>query len=431
VTRRSPLGRWPAVSIPGWQPALARCPAAVTAGAGTLQSQQRRGQYNEDMSEDSPAGTGPRPRGSVHILHADLDAFFASVEQRDNPRLRGRPVVVGGLGPRGVVSTASYEARRSGVRSAMPIGRARRLCPEAVFLHPDFTRYKPASDAVFAIYREMTPLVEPVSLDEAFLDIGTRQQQVTVQQARRAAQLLRAQVRSQVGLAVSVGGGTTKLVAKIASEDAKPDGSLVVDPDQELWWLWSQPVDRIWGIGPATRRKLDVLGITLVADLAEISRADLAAHLGRAHGHQLADFAVNLDRRPVTTEHAAKSVGAEETFEEDIDDPFELQRRLLRLCTRTAERLREARLAGRTVTLKTRYGDFRTVTRSATLSQPVADQVSLYAAASALLSNIDPKNGLRLAGVSVSHLTGNIPNTFDLDSPPSSLPDANYERSAR
>jgi len=291
-----------------------------------------------------------------------------------------------------------------------------------VFLTPDFSRYKPASDAVFAIYRELTPLVEPASLDEAFLDIGAHQPVVTVQQARRTAQWLRAQVRSQVGLSVSVGGGTTKLIAKIASEDAKPDGSLVLDPDQELWWLWSQPVERIWGIGPATRRRLEVLGITHVADLAEISRSDLTSHLGRAHGRQLASFALNLDRRPVTIEHPAKSIGAEETFEVDIEDRLELQRHLRQICVRTAERLAAAGLAGRTITLKARYGaDFRTITRSVTLTQPIAGQEPLCTAASALLDNIDLETGLRLIGVSVSHLTDTIPGILDLNPSPISL----------
>ncbi|MBI2168977.1 MAG: DNA polymerase IV [Actinobacteria bacterium] len=336
------------------------------------------------------------------MLHVDLDAFFASVEQLLDPALRGRPVIVGGTGTRGVVAAASYEARRFGVHSAMPTVRARRLCPDGAFLPPRLGVYREYSDRVFAILRSFTPLVEPISLDEAFLDVAgvVRLFGPSPEVARR----IRERVRDETGLVCSVGVASTKLLAKLASDLSKPDGLLLVEPGTELEFLHPMPVGRLWGVGPATQRKLQRLGVKTIGELAAVPETTLVAGLGKKVGAHLHALAWNRDERGVTPEHETKSVSAEETFARDLVDPADLDREVRRLADRTAARLRGAGLRGRTVTLKARYGDFRTITRSTTLPEATDSSRAVVKAAAELLAAVDPADGLRLLGVGVSNI---------------------------
>lgn len=336
------------------------------------------------------------------ILHVDLDAFYASVEVLAHPELAGKPVLVGGTGPRGVVAAASYEARRFGVHSAMPMARARRLCPEAVVLPPRSEAYQEASSRVFAIFRSFTPLVEPISLDEAFLDTSGAASLFGTGPEIGAA--VRARVRAETGLAASVGVGTSKLVAKLGSEEAKPDGMFVVAPGAEIAFLHPLPVGRLWGVGPATLGRLARYGVETVGDLAALPEASLIEALGRANGHHLHELAWNRDHRAVEPDRATKSVGVEETFPQDLHDPDALRREVARLAERAGARLRHHGLAGRTVTLKLRFSDFRTVTRSSTGSEPMAADADLVRLAVALLARVEIGRGVRLLGVSVSNL---------------------------
>ncbi|MFN8035886.1 MAG: DNA polymerase IV [Acidimicrobiia bacterium] len=341
-------------------------------------------------------------RTTATILHVDLDAFYASVEQLADPRLRGRPVVVGGLGPRGVVAAASYEARRFGVQSAMPMVRARRACPDAVFLAPRFDAYQDASTVVMAILRSVTPLVEPIALDEAFLDVaGARRLAGT---GEEIALSLRARVRDETGLVASVGVATTKLLAKLASDLAKPDGLLVVTPGEELAFLHPLPVRRLWGVGPATYRRLERFGVETIGDLARIPEATLAGTLGASLGSHLHALAWNRDDRPVEPERPVKSIGHEETFARDIADREGLAREVARLSERVGVRLRKASRTARTVQLKVRFPDFRTITRASTLPSPTDLTGDISRVARDLLAPIDVSEGVRLLGVSVSHL---------------------------
>lgn len=336
------------------------------------------------------------------MLHVDLDAFYASVEQLLDPRLRGRPVVVGGTGRRGVVSAASYEARRFGVRSAMPTERARRLCPDGVFLAPRMDTYRELSAEVLAILESFTPLVEPISIDEAFLDVaGVRRLFGSGQEIARR---IRERVHGETGLTCSVGVATTKLVAKLASGDAKPDGSTVVARGEELSFLHPRPVGDLWGVGPATRERLERLGVRTVGDLARVPLDSLVRSLGAAHGAHLHALAWNDDERTVASDRAAKSISAEETFPDDVADVEVLRGEVRRLARRVGARLREGRLHGRTVTLKVRSGDFRTSTRSATLEEPTDHDEELARAALDLLASVDAGAGLRLVGVGASNL---------------------------
>lgn len=341
-------------------------------------------------------------RDEPSILHVDLDAFYASVEQLADPRLRGRPVVVGGLGPRGVVAAASYEARRFGIHSAMPTTRARRACPDAVFLPPRFDAYRAASRNVMAVLRSFTPLVEPLSLDEAFLDVaGARRLHGTGPEIAAA---IRARIRDETGLVASVGIATTKHVAKLASEEAKPDGLVVVDAGTELGFLHPLDVGRLWGVGPATRRRLERLGVHTIGDLAALPEDSLVHALGDAHGRHLHSLAWNRDERAVEPHQPAKSIGHEETFSRDVSDRAELERELARMAERVGARLRANDLAGRTVSLKLRYGDFRTITRSRTSAEPTDVGAQIGATARALLESLHVGEGIRLLGVSVSQL---------------------------
>jgi DNA polymerase IV len=337
------------------------------------------------------------------ILHVDLDAFYASVEVLDNPQLRGKPVLVGGTGPRGVVAAASYEARRFGVHSAMPMGRARRLCPQAVVLPPRFDVYAAKSRAVHEIFATFTPVIEPIALDEAFLDVTGALRLLGTGTEIGAA--IRARVRAETGLTASVGIAPNKLLAKLASDDAKPDGMLVVEPGGELAFLHPHPVGRLWGVGPATLARLERFGVETIGDLAALPEASLVDALGRAHGHQLHELACGRDDRPVEPDRETKSIGQEETFPRDVADRETLGREVRRMAERVGTRLREHDLAGRTVTLKVRFPDFRTITRSATLPEPFAVSSEIARLALALLDKVDTAGGVRLLGVSVSNLT--------------------------
>jgi DNA polymerase IV len=336
------------------------------------------------------------------ILHVDLDAFYASVEQLADPALRGRPVVVGGLGPRGVVSAASYEARVFGIHSAMPMARARRACPDAVFLAPRFDAYEAASREVMAIFASFTPLVEPLSLDEAFLDVrGAHRLHGS---GADIAAAIRTRVQDETGLHASVGVATTKFLAKIASDLAKPDGMIVVAAGEELAFLHPLPVERLWGVGPATRRRLERFGVRTIGDLAAMPEDTLVRSIGAAHGRHLHSLAWNRDERSVEPTRQVKSVGNEETFPRDLTERATLEGELVRLADRVAGRLRKAGHVGRTVQLKVRFADFRTITRSRTLAEPTDLAADITRVATELLAPIELAEGIRLLGVSMQQL---------------------------
>lgn len=346
-------------------------------------------------------------REKASILHADLDAYFASVEQLHEPSLRGKPVIVGGLGPRGVVAAASYEARAFGVRSAMPMTRARRLCPHAAFRSPRFEEYVRLSGEVQDIFRSFTPLVEPLALDEAFLDVAGAER--LLGDGRAIAEAIRVRVFEETGLVISVGVATTKFVAKLACAAAKPDGLLAIEPGEELAFLHPLPVERLWGVGPKTLRRLARFGVVTIGDLAGMPVETLSGALGSAAAAHLHALCWNDDGRDVQVGRAAKSVGQEETFIRDLDDREQVRREVLRLGDRVATRLRAAGVAGRTVTLKLRFGDFRTVTRSVTFPEATSSSTAIGAAAAALLACVDLAPGIRLAGVSLTKLEARDP----------------------
>lgn len=355
------------------------------------------------------------PAARRSILHADLDAFFASVEQLRDPTLRGRPVIVGGLGNRGVVAAASYEARRFGVHSAMPTARARRACPEGVFLAPRFDAYSAASRSVMDVFAAVTPLVESLSMDEAFLDVTGARRLLGPPSA--IAELVRARVREETGLVVSVGGASTKHLAKLASQDAKPDGYLILEPDEELRFLRALPVTRLWGVGPATLTKLEHLGITSVADLAEAPTGALENAVGKKRAEHLRSLAANSDPRDVEPERPAKSIGHEETFPRDLRSRDDLHTEVLRLSELVARRLRGSGKRGRTVVLKARYPDFTTITRSRTLPEVTDHGATITEVALELLDKVNVARGVRLIGVSTTNLveTGGTQELLDLD----------------
>ncbi|WP_182113638.1 MULTISPECIES: DNA polymerase IV [unclassified Actinotalea] len=331
------------------------------------------------------------------ILHVDMDAFFASVELLRRPELRGRPVIVGG-DTRSVVLAATYEARAYGVHSAMPMARARRLCPQAVVLPPDRAAYLRASTAVMAILRDVTDVVEQVSVDEAFLDVSGARRRLGPPTSIAA--LIRGHVREQLGLPCSVGIASTKFVAKLASGFAKPDGVLLVPRDATVELLRSLPVGALWGVGERTRDALARWGITTVAQLADADVAVVQRAVGRATGAHLHDLAWGRDPRPVVTERQEKSIGAETTFEQDTAAVDVLEGHLLRLADRCASQLRARGYVARTVSLKVRTEDFTTLTRSRTLGTPTDVGRDLYAAARDLLGGVDlGARRVRLLGV--------------------------------
>ncbi|MFF3914550.1 DNA polymerase IV [Streptomyces sp. NPDC001852] len=343
-------------------------------------------------------------RNAPTILHLDMDAFYASVEQASKPSLRGKAVVVGGLGPRGVVATASYEARVFGVHSAMPMAQARRLAPNAAYLVPRFTVYRAISEQVMALLRELSPLVEPLSLDEAFVDLEAGGTAWDEESARLAGIKLRADIRAVTGLTGSVGLAASKMLAKIASEQAKPDGLVVIEPGSERALLAPMPVRTLPGVGPATGDHLRRAGITTVEELAEAGEDELVRLLGKAHGHALYAMALAHDERPVVAEREAKSVSVEDTYDVDIHDRLRIGLEVQRLADRCVGRLRGARLSGRTIVLKVRRYDFSTLTRSETLRGPTDDPAVVREAAARLLDSVDTTGGVRLLGVGVSGL---------------------------
>jgi DNA polymerase-4 len=344
------------------------------------------------------------------IAHVDMDAFYASVEQRDRPALRGRPVIVG-ADPRGrgVVSAASYEARRFGVRSAMPIGEAARLCPHAAFLPVDMERYQAVSAQVMAILGDFSPLVEALSVDEAFLDLtGTeRLLGAPVETVHR----IKARIRAETGLTASAGLAPNKFLAKVASDLRKPDGLVVVAPGREAAFLAPLPVERIWGVGQRMADALAALGVRSIGQLQRMPRATLVARFGAQGGH-LHDLALGRDDRPVEPWSAAKSVGAETTFGQDCRDPAVLRVTLRGHAERVARQLREAGLSASRVTLKLRFGDFRTVTRARS-GDPTQDGLELFRRALDLLERERVADPIRLIGLSASALgpggTGQLP----------------------
>jgi DNA polymerase IV len=335
------------------------------------------------------------------ILHADLDAFYASVEQRDDPRLRGRAVIVGA----GVVLAASYEAKAAGVRTAMSLGRARRLCPRAVVVPPRMSAYAEASKAAYRVFDDMTPLVEGVSIDEAFLDVrGLRRIAGTpVEIAAR----LRLAVRERVDLPITVGVARTKFLAKVASGVAKPDGLLVVPPDRELEFLHPLPVERLWGVGAVTATKLRSRGIGTVGELARLSEAALVAMLGRAQGRHLHALAHNRDPRPVHPRRRRRSIGSQRALGRSPRPPDEIDAVAIGLVERVTRRMRAAGRAGRTVVLRLRFDDFSRATRSHTLPRATAHTGTILETTRQLLAAAMPtieRDGITLVGISVANL---------------------------
>ncbi len=342
------------------------------------------------------------------ILHADLDAFYASVEQLDRPELRGRPVVVGAPPQaRGVVAAASYEARRFGIHSAMPMSRALRLCPQAVQVAPRFDRYGEVSRRVMAIFREVTPLVEPLSLDEAFLDAT---EQVGAHGGPEAlAREIKRRVKEETGLTASIGVGTNKTVAKIASEMEKPDGLVVVSPGEEASFLAPLPVRSLWGVGPKAEEALLQMGIHTIGELARAGEAALVERFG-VRGQWFRRMANGLDDRPVETEQERKSVGAETTFPRDLADGPELREILSRVAEDVARRLQDKGVRARTVVLKLRYSDFRTITRQTSLAEGVDSGRELVTVAGALLDKTaEAGQRFRLLGIHGTNLQARGP----------------------
>jgi DNA polymerase-4 len=374
-------------------------------------------------SQAMPRGAGDARFGPAAddtgcpILHVDMDAFYASVEIRRRPELRGRPVVVGGLGPRGVVSSASYEARTYGVRSAMPTARARALCPGAVYLPPDFAEYSAASAAAMQIFRDVTPLVEPLSLDEAFLDVAGAIR--LLGRPATIATTIRRRVAEEQGITCSVGVASTKFVAKLGSTRAKPDGLLVVPRDRVLEFLHPLPVAALWGVGERAAEVLQRLGLTTVGHLAHAPRGMIRAALGEAAAEHLHELAWGRDPRPVSPEQVEKSIGAEVTFDTDIADPLAVRRSLLALADKVGTRLRRAGQVGRTVSIKVRLADFRTVNRSRTVATPTDVAREIFETAWALFEALRPGDRIRLVGVRVEGLATaeSAPRQLELGAP--------------
>lgn len=333
-----------------------------------------------------------------------MDAFFAAAEQASKPSLRGKPVVVGGLGPRGVVATASYEARRFGVHSAMPMGQARRLAPNAAYLVPRFSFYRSISEQVMELLGRLSPLVEPLSLDEAFVDLDAGGIADDSASARAAGERLRADILATTGLTGSVGLAGSKMIAKIASEEAKPDGLVLIEPGTERELLAPRSVRILPGVGPATGEHLRRAGMTTVSDLVEAGEDELVRLLGRAHGASLYLMAQGYDDRPVVAERDAKSVSVEDTFDVDLHDRVRIRFEVERLAERCVGRLRASGHSGRTIVLKVRRFDFSTLTRSETLRGPTDDPGVVREAAGRLLEAVDTTGGVRLLGVGVSGL---------------------------
>ncbi|GFZ98139.1 DNA polymerase IV [Blastomonas marina] len=353
-----------------------------------------------ESDEDGEAAQG----GLRKIIHVDMDAFFASVEQRDDPELRGKPVAVGGSSGRGVVAAASYEARRFGVKSAMPSVTARRLCPDLIFCKSRFDVYREVSGQIRAIFQRHTPLVEPLSLDEAYLDVTADINGIG--SATRIAEIIRAEIREATQLTASAGVSYNKFLAKLASDQNKPDGLCVIRPGEGAAFVQSLPVRRFHGVGPKGAEKMAKLGIATGADLAAKDREWLAAHFG-SFGDYLFRAARGIDLRPVRSSRIRKSVGGERTFSEDIHAPGELRDTLDRIIDIVWERIERNEARGKTVTLKLKYNDFRIQTRARSLPRPVEDKVMFAEAARILLEDALPLPlPIRLMGLTLSGLEG-------------------------
>jgi DNA polymerase-4 len=338
------------------------------------------------------------------VLHVDMDAFFASVELRTRPELRGKPLVVGGRGSRSVVLAATYEARAFGVHSAMPMGRARRLCSSLIVIEPDRSRYEEASRGVFAVFRSITPLVEPLSLDEAFLDVAGAGRRLGSPQ--QIAELIRARIADEQGLPCSVGVASTKFIAKLASSRAKPDGLLVVPAQSVVAFLHPLPIGALWGVGERTEEVLTRLGLRTIGDIAATAESTLVSAVGQAAGSHLYALAWGRDERSVTPNEPERSIGAEETFGQDVDDPAIIRRELLRLSERCAARLRGTDQVARTISIKVRFADFTTITRSRTLREPTDVARVVYDTARGLFEALKRDGALiRLVGVRTEGLS--------------------------
>jgi len=345
--------------------------------------------------------------GTATILHVDMDAFYASVAERDDPSLRGKAVVVG-AGVRGVVLSANYAARKYGIRAAMPVGRAKRMAPHAIFVTPDHQRYSEVSAKIMDIFDSFTPLVEPISLDEAFLDVtGARKLLGT---GREIAIEIRRQVEESEGITCSVGIAPSKFIAKLASGHCKPNGILEIPADRILNFLHPLPVNAIWGVGPKTAETLERLGLRTVADIANLPRATLIRALGQASGASLYELAWGRDYRDVTPNEPDKSISAAETFAQDIDDPEEILREFLRLTEKAAARLREKDFYTKTISIKVRFADFSTISRSKTLPLPIDSTHDIYEVAKALFLALGlDRARLRLVGISLDNLSEAAP----------------------
>ncbi|MEU8803518.1 DNA polymerase IV [Spirillospora sp. NPDC048819] len=372
----------------------------------------------QQLHRPGPQPGPPADDAGCAILHVDMDAFFVSVELLERPELRGRPVIVGAAGPRGVVSAASYEARRFGVHSAMPMTRARRLCPQAVVLPVSHGKYSRVSAAVFELFRSITPLVEGLSLDEAFLDVAGARRRLG--RPAEIAAMIREQVRDQQGITCSVGVASTKFIAKLASTRCKPDGLLVVPADGVVDFLHPLPVASLWGVGERTEEALARLGLRTVGQLAQVPPETLRRELGNALGAHLHALAWGRDPREVVPHTPDKSIGAEETFDTDIDDPEVIRRELLRLAERVGARLRASGNAGRTVSVKLRMASFKTITRARTLDEPTDLARVIYITACELYEGAGLERvRLRLVGVRVENLgpAGEAPRQLAFDEP--------------
>jgi DNA polymerase-4 len=339
------------------------------------------------------------------ILHVDMDAFYASVEERDNPKLKGKAVVVG-MGKRGVVSAANYEARKFGIRAAMPIYKAKALAPHAVFIAPNMARYTQVSEQVMEIFEDVTPYVEPISLDEAFLDVtGARR---LLGSGQEIADQIRKRVEKELGITCSVGIAHNKFIAKIASGHCKPNGVLEVDPEKMLEFLHPLAANEIWGVGPKTNELLEKMGLFTIADIANTPRTTLIRVLGQANGSSLYELAWGRDYRDVVTEHIEKSISASQTFDVDLYQQEEILKEFLRLTEKSADRMRGKGLATNTISIKVRFTDFKTISRSKTLDLPTTGTQEIFEVAKALYLGLNLDRVLiRLIGVSLDSLVEN------------------------
>ena len=336
------------------------------------------------------------------ILHVDMDAFYASVAEKDNPKLKGKAVVVG-AGRRGVVSAANYEARKFGIRAAMPVYKAKALAPHAIFISPDMARYEEVSIAVMKIFEEVTPLVEPISLDEAFLDVtGSKR---LLGSGRQIADLIRRRVEEQEGITCSVGIAHNKFIAKIASNHCKPNGVLEIDPEKVLDFLHPLAAKEIWGVGPKTNEQLMKMGLLTVGDIANTPRSTLIRVLGQASGSSLYELAWGRDYRDVETEHIEKSISASETFDLDLDSQEEILKEFLRLTERGVERMREKGFATNTISIMVRFADFKTISRSKTVDLPITGTQEIFEIVKNLYLSLNLDRVLiRLVGISLDSL---------------------------